>query len=160
MNTAPAPLASVIKPGVPLDLATTIARALERDPENRFSSAVSLGDALVSSTAVTTSMPIRVRPSPPGARFAAFVVAALLVAVIAGYSLHEWRASLPGERSTVVAVLPLENLSGDSSKAYLGAGVAETLTMALSKVPDLTVLSRSEVQEAVKRDSDAKKVAK
>src|SRR5258708_2508062 len=59
-----------------------------------------------------------------------------------------------------VAVLPLESLSGDQSKGYLGGGVAETLTMALSKMPRLTVLSRSEVQDALRRERDVRKVAR
>jgi adenylate cyclase len=59
-----------------------------------------------------------------------------------------------------VAVLPLDNLSGDASKGYLGAGVADTLTMALSKMPGLTVLSRSEVQEVTRREHDVRKVAR
>jgi adenylate cyclase len=59
-----------------------------------------------------------------------------------------------------VAVLPLDNLSGDETKAYLGAGVADTLTMALSKMPGLTVLSRSEVQDVARREHDVRKVAR
>src|SRR5262249_50673275 len=52
----------------------------------------------------------------------------------------------------------LENLSGDASKQYLGAGMAETLTMALSKVSNVTVISRSEVQEAVRRAPEPRKI--
>jgi adenylate cyclase len=59
-----------------------------------------------------------------------------------------------------VAVLPLDNLSGDVSKGYLGTGVADTLTMALSKMPGLTVLSRSEVQEVIHGEHDVRKVAR
>ena len=57
-------------------------------------------------------------------------------------------------------MLPLENLSGDDAKGYLGTGVADTLTMALSKMPGLIVLSRSEVQETARREHDVRKLAR
>src|SRR5439155_21240737 len=93
---------------------------------------------------------------------AALAIVAMAVAIF--FAALLLRRGAPGESSTlpthrVVAVLPLENLSGDPTKQYLGAGVAETLMMALSKVATLTVISRAEVQEAVGRTREPRKVA-
>jgi serine/threonine protein kinase/tetratricopeptide (TPR) repeat protein len=162
MNAAPAPAASTINPDVPPDLDATIARALERDPGNRFSSASAFLDALTSTTAVTIS---RSTVRPP--RRLTWPMAALALAVVLVVAGGEWlyrhgpiTIGPSVAKRDVVAVLPLENLSGDPSKAYLGAGVSETLTMALSKVPSLTVLSRGDVLDVVRRERDVRSIAR
>ncbi|HTC94232.1 MAG TPA: winged helix-turn-helix domain-containing protein [Terriglobales bacterium] len=73
---------------------------------------------------------------------------ALLVAVLALYpTLHErwaqWRDV--GHPFNSIAVLPLQNLSGDSGQDYFADGVTEELTTDLAKVPDLRVSSRTSV---------------
>ncbi len=162
MNASPAPAASSINPDVPEDLSSTIARALERDPSHRFSSASAFGDALTSTTAATTLRGLQGSTRRP---IGALVALAAAVAIVAAFSV--WLSRRPPSVATrasakrdVVAVLPLENLSGDPSKAYLGAGVSETLTMALSKVPDLTVLSRGDVLDVFRRERDVRTIAK
>ena len=162
MTTAAAPPASSINPEVPADLTATIARALERDPSQRFSSASAFGDALTSTTAVTTTRGALPRSDRPTL---AMAVLAIVIAIGAATGVWLYRrgpiaiAPAPAKRD-VVAVLPLENLSGDPSKGYLGAGISETLTMALSKVPALTVLSRGDVLDVVRRERDIRNLAK
>ena len=73
---------------------------------------------------------------------------ALLVAVLALYpTLHErwaqWRDV--GHPFNSIAVLPLQNLSGDPAQDYFADGVTEELTTDLAKVPDLRVSSRTSV---------------
>jgi len=162
MTNAAAPPASSINPEVPADLTATIARALERDPSQRFSSASALGDALTSTTAVTTTRGALPRSDRP-----IFAMAVLAIVIAMGAATGVWLyrrgpiaiAPAPAKRD-VVAVLPLENLSGDPSKGYLGAGISETLTMALSKVSALTVLSRGDVLDVVRRERDIRNIAK
>ena len=52
---------------------------------------------------------------------------------------------LPGKNSNInsIAVLPLENLSGDSSQEYFVSGMHETLISELSKISALKVISRT-----------------
>jgi eukaryotic-like serine/threonine-protein kinase len=143
---------------VPHALADVIAKALEVDPADRFQSAVEMEHALAALDGA--------KPAPGAGAWwrrpiAAALVAATALILVAALLL---RRGAPGEGALapthrVVAVLPLENLSGDPAKQYLGAGVAETLMMALSKVSTLTVISRSEVQEAVGRTREPRKVA-
>ena len=47
-----------------------------------------------------------------------------------------------------MAVLPLNNLSGDPSRDYIAAGVADSLITSLAMLPGVTVLSRAAVAEA------------
>lgn len=42
-----------------------------------------------------------------------------------------------------IAVLPLENVSGDASQDYLGRGIAEDIITELSRLSELTVISRN-----------------
>jgi DNA-binding winged helix-turn-helix (wHTH) protein len=50
-------------------------------------------------------------------------------------------SSLPSIRS--LAVLPLENLSGDASQDYFAEGMTDELITHLAQIPDLRVISRS-----------------
>lgn len=51
--------------------------------------------------------------------------------------------SLPEKPS--IAVLPFENLSGDADQEYLADGITENIITALSKIPEMLVISRSSV---------------
>ena len=42
-----------------------------------------------------------------------------------------------------IAVLPFTNLSGDAKQDYLGDGIAENITTALSRVADMFVIART-----------------
>jgi TolB-like protein/DNA-binding winged helix-turn-helix (wHTH) protein len=72
----------------------------------------------------------------------------MLLAVIALMPTDSWRirwfnGSVPEIRS--VAVLPLQNLSGDSSQDYFADGMTEELITELSQVSALKVISRTSV---------------
>jgi serine/threonine-protein kinase len=179
MNAGPAPAAREINPLVPPELSAAIAKALKRTPDHRYQSARELDAALA--TMSGTSSNTRAAGSPdsgpietPGfARRRGWTIAAAAAAVVllligvavrrplmTGLGLSHTPPPSVAPLRRAVAVLPLDNLSGDASKGYLGAGVADTLTMALSKMPGLTVLSRSEVQEVIRREHDIRKVAR
>lgn len=55
--------------------------------------------------------------------------------------LYPWRPTKPGIRS--LAVLPLENLSGDASQDYFADGMTEELIAGLGKISALRVISRT-----------------
>ncbi|MBI3401083.1 MAG: tetratricopeptide repeat protein [Acidobacteria bacterium] len=160
VSTGTAPAAASLNPDVPADLSATIARALERDPRNRFQSARELEDALAGTTVDVAGL--AARPRRPWA-LAAAVAAGVLLLAWAGVAIRQRAAPAPIAATSTrraVAVLPLQNLSGDASKGYLATGVADTLTMALSKMPALTVLSHGEVKDAVGPEPDVRKVAR
>jgi TolB-like protein/Flp pilus assembly protein TadD len=80
--------------------------------------------------------------APPAARIAGAAVVALIVVAAAGW----WLAGVAfGPPSTIhsIAVLPLENLTGDAGQQYFVDGMHEALTAELSKIGALTVISRT-----------------
>jgi TolB-like protein/DNA-binding winged helix-turn-helix (wHTH) protein/Flp pilus assembly protein TadD len=84
--------------------------------------------------------PARSRPSAAWAMAGAalLLITAGMVIWIRSTSNH---SSLPAIRS--LAVLPLENLSGDASQDYFSDGMTDELITQLAQVPDLRVISRS-----------------
>ena len=87
-------------------------------------------------------------------RLVAGVGAILIVAMIAG--IATWRrfapgsagppgATAPGERS--IAVLPLENLSGDPAQENFADGMTDELITDLAKISGLRVISRTSVMK-------------
>ena len=73
-------------------------------------------------------------------------VVALLVVVVSVWSWREWRHRLGTPDGPVIrslAVLPLQNLSGDPSQEYFADGMTEELIGLLSKIHGLRVISRT-----------------
>ena len=59
-----------------------------------------------------------------------------------------------------IAVLPLDNLSDDPSQVYFAEGLTEDLTAALSRVPELFVISRNSTETYKGKSVDVRRVAK
>jgi TolB-like protein/Tfp pilus assembly protein PilF len=79
-------------------------------------------------------------------RAAALAAAAGLIALAAaGFAV--WKVWGPGTEPRIesIAVLPLENLSGDSEQEYFADGMTEELVTALGKISGLRVISRTSV---------------
>jgi serine/threonine-protein kinase len=134
---------------VPPRLESLVARLLERDPEKRPAS----GDEVL-----VELSPLRDHESSPLARrtvmlrrrvpTSAIVAGVAMMAVVIALVVRLQLAADPARsESPVVAVLPLTNMSGDAANDYLGAGLAESLITSLASLPDVTVLSRSAVDE-------------
>jgi TolB-like protein/Tfp pilus assembly protein PilF len=133
---------------VPPALQRIVHRCLEKNPEQRFQSASDLAFALEAlsesgSAGARTGTALGTRRwrhviAPVGGLV---LVLALLVGFGAG-KLREWlRPVAPGIRS--LAVLPLQNLSGDAGQEYFADGMTEELTTDLSKIGAVRVISRT-----------------
>ncbi len=142
----PPPLSEAGAP-LPAELQRTIRRCMEKSPEARFQSASDLAYNLRAisnnhSGLMAAGPDSRRKPgiSPP-------VILALVVAiVVAGVVVVGWFVVQPpasGEAGTVrkIAVLPLENLSGDSEREFYADGMTDALTTELGTISALTVVS-------------------
>lgn len=82
------------------------------------------------------------RKLPRTAVLAVFVALVAVAASLAIWKIVE-RTSVPRVRS--IAVLPLENLSGDPEKEYFADGITEELITAIGRISGLRVISRTSV---------------
>ena len=97
---------------------------------------------------VTEPVPPPNGPSPavapqPTKRLVPLLIMALAVLVILSVFFFRWRSHAPAIRS--LAVLPLENLSGDVSQNYFSDGMTDELITDLAQISALRVISRTSV---------------
>ncbi len=163
MNQPPAPL-----PGkVAVELKAVIERCLEKEPERRYQRGGELRAALeaVQTGAVALWVPWRYRLARRrGLALAAAAV--MLVALLAALYLGRLRtrplsdaASAP--RIESLAVLPLENLSGNPEQDYFADGMHEALITDLAKLSGLRrVIARSSVMRYRKTDKPLPEIAR
>jgi TolB-like protein/tetratricopeptide (TPR) repeat protein len=86
------------------------------------------------------------RPTTRTSRWLAFAGISLAVLLAAAYFITRSRKDNPTSlKINSLAVLPLKNLSGDSSQEYLADGMTEALIGRLSGIRDLRVVSRTSV---------------
>ncbi len=110
-----APSVRSFRPEVPEEVDRAVARALERDPGQRFATAAQFSQALITHTGST---PPQVTPTGTLAT----------------------TATTPGKS---VAVLPFVNMSADPENEYFSDGVAEEIINALTRIEGLRVASRT-----------------
>jgi len=147
---------SIMRPGLPAVFDEIVARALHPDPADRFASAgVFLGamDGLGDTASIrTTTGSASAVPSRTSWLRAAVLVAAGVILVAGG----SWAWRFAQSRSSArladdapdpsrVAVLPFENLSPDTSLAYVANGITTDLIDELAQVHALTVVSKNGV---------------
>ena len=147
-------LSSVV-PDVSPALDRLVSRLLASDPNLRPPRARAVADELRQLQAPAT-------PPPAGRpRWWAWSAAAVVALALGGWAVWASRPTLDlGGRPPVIAVLPLENATGDDSNDYLSAGVADSLVTSLASLPSVTVLSRAAVNEARARRGNPADVAR
>ena len=142
--SSPAPLRAV-RPSVPEGVERIVSRALERTPEARFAGMREMELELRRLAAEVASQgeqedehrpAASLDPEAPTSDCAPAVAAGPPVAR-GGPS----RPPAPGTERASIAVLPFASLSVDPDDAYIAAGIASEVIVALGGVPDLRVAS-------------------
>jgi serine/threonine-protein kinase len=156
LTEAPAPI-SQRRYDVPEALAALLMRMLEKDPAKRPRTAAEVTRALedpavVSGTFVAATT---ARPAKPKRVLWALAGAGILASVAAGGAWFRERRTVATPTAAAeatafksLAVMPLVNISRDTSDAYFAAGMTAELTNALSRIPGIRVASG--VENAVK----------
>src|SRR2546421_5392866 len=81
-----------------------------------------------------------------GLTAAALLALAVVIAAIAMFSRYREQSALPAIEKSI-AVLPFENLSHDPDNAYFADGIQDEILTRLSKIADLTVISRTSTRQ-------------
>ncbi len=143
----------VVSAQVPDDLSDVIVRMLARDPAERFQSIRDVEALLSTTTDISASMsrpPARSRVR----RWAAVwmgIGAAVILLLLAVAGRPFLRPAAPAVSRTAalesIAVVPLENLSADSSQEYIADGMTESIITELGRVRSLRVISRQSMMQ-------------
>jgi TolB-like protein/tRNA A-37 threonylcarbamoyl transferase component Bud32/Flp pilus assembly protein TadD len=146
---------------VPPPLAALVMTCLNKDPDHRPQSAAELL-AVLEAAATPTTAPAR--PNTSRKAVAAWAIAALGVVVLAAVALPKLRTSgsapmVAAEVGASVAVLPFDNIGGDTAQEYFADGLTDELATALGRIPGLRVAARSAAyQYKGRRDIDVRQV--
>jgi eukaryotic-like serine/threonine-protein kinase len=163
--------------GVPPGLRSVIERCLAKDAALRYQHASEVRAALealrTNSSVIPASalLPGGIPPAPGVAarpRFSRAVVwslgalGLLLVAAVAWKLIEvKWRGSVPVGAASIqsLAVLPLENLTGDPKQDYFADGMGDALITELSQIKKLRVISRTSVMQYKDKHESPQQIA-
>ncbi len=156
LEAEPEPLAN-LNPTLPAPFRWIVERCLAKDPQERYGSSRDLAGELRDlrdHLAEVVSTPSRDFASRVRGRRRAGVITLLALAalvVVVLWNVEGLRERILGRASPArvesLAVLPLENLSGDPEEEYFADGMTEALISDLAKVSAIKVISRTSVMQ-------------
>ena len=162
LNKKPKPVTD-LKADIPVSIEQVVSKALEKDPDKRYQQIDDLLDDLKSISAgiVPEEIKMRLRKSKLRKRKRAILYAGaaglIIILVVLGLTLFKG----PPETIDSIAVLPLENLTGDVEKEYFVDGVTDELIGQLAQISGLQrVISRTSVMKYKNTDKSLPEIAR
>ncbi|MGH9424446.1 MAG: protein kinase domain-containing protein, partial [Thermoanaerobaculia bacterium] len=153
ITETPAPLES-IRPDCPPEVAAIVMKCLEKDPADRPQTAREILRTLEMGRSHATPAPVsspgssknpRSSSHKPVRRGRLMVASALAgIAVFSAVAAYTARAKHSADIHTL-AVLPFQNIGGDTANAYFAEGMSDEITTELARVPGITLASSSSV---------------
>jgi eukaryotic-like serine/threonine-protein kinase len=160
---APPPPVTQFRPAIPPAVSDALMRALAKSPADRFNPVGQFSAALAQpthSSPIAPTAPIPARRRPVRRLVAIGLALALVVAATAWVLASRGAfagAAASGERS--VAVLPFDNIGGDTSIVPLLLGVHAEMVTQLTKIAGLKVASRTSALEYRNSEKSDREIA-
>ena len=143
-----------ISPAVPPVLQGVIDKCLSKDPGERYQSAGEVRAALETATTASRTHHQAVEPPPAGSLLSVQNLLLLCLLLAFAVGVGHWLTGRNSQKSRPMpgaiqslAVLPLENLSGDPAQDYFAEGMTDALITELSQIRKLRVISRTSVMQ-------------
>jgi TolB-like protein/Tfp pilus assembly protein PilF len=152
-----------IKADIPVSIEQVVYKALEKNPDDRYQNLEELLDDLKSISAgiVPEEIKVRLRKEKRRKRKRAILYAGaaglIIVLAVLGFILFK----PPPETIDSIAVLPLENLTGDAEKEYFADGATDELIGELAQISGLRrVISRTSAMQYKVTDKPLSEIAR
>jgi serine/threonine-protein kinase len=154
---------------VPPAVAEALARALLKNPADRFGSITAFAAALEPGQTGSATAAFFPTLDRTGHRIRLTLLAVGILAVLGGGWLAFGRRSgssgaAPGasavDRPQSIAVLPFVNIRGDSASEYFSDGVTEEILNALAQLPNLRVTARTSSFQFKGKEVDVREVGR
>ena len=161
LKEKPKPVTS-IKSDIPTSIEQVVSKALEKDPDKRYQKIDELIDDLKSISAgiVPEEIRTRIKKEKLRKRKRAFIYGGAATLVLAAVVLVLLFFTGPAEAIDSIAVLPLENLTGDVEQDYFVDGITDELIGQLSQLSGLRrVISRTSVLRYKNTDKSLPEIA-
>jgi eukaryotic-like serine/threonine-protein kinase len=147
----PIPSLRTVRGTVPAGVEWAITKAMAKVPSDRFATAVDFANALAHPERAPVQQLGRTRRMSP-------VLAAGALVVLGGLGVT-YAMSHEGSRIHSLAVLPVENLTGDTAQVYLADGMTDQFFTDLAQVKALKVISRASVAVSQRTPQTPQQVA-
>jgi len=161
LNEKPQPITD-LRSEIPTSIGQVVSKALEKNPDERYQHVEELLDDLKSISAgiVPEEIKVRLRKAKLRKRKRALSYAGtagfVLIAAVVAFILFTG----PAEAIDSIAVLPLENLTGDAEQDYFADGVTDELIGHLGQISALRVISRQSVMQYRGSDKSLPEIAR
>jgi len=152
-----------IKSDIPVSIGQVVSKALEKNPDRRYQKIDELIDDLKSISAgiVPEEIRTRIKKEKLRKRKRAFLYGGAATFVIAMVVMVLLFFTGPAEAIDSIAVLPLQNLTGDDEKEYFVDGITDELIGQLGQISGLQrVISRTSVMRYKNTDKSLPEIAR
>ncbi len=160
LKETPTPITE-LRPDIPKSLGQVLSKAIEKNPDDRYQHVSELLDDLKSISAgiVPDEIKIRLRKNKLRQRRKAiyYIGIAVIIIIAAAAALHVFTGS--AESIGSIAVLPLENLTGDAEQEYFVDAATDELIGHLARIGAWQVRSRRSVMQYKASDKTLPEIA-
>lgn len=143
---------------VPAGVRAVIEHCLAKDPQQRYQhasevraalEALRTNSAIIPASAVRSSAGLHPRRIGGALLISSGALALILVTALVWKFVQVGRHGTPATAESIqsLAVLPMENLTGDPTQDYFADGMSDALTTELSQIKKLRVISRTSVMQ-------------